>query len=123
MNHTFNLDDKFCDADDPKHSWYQTKIPGEIVEFFSTLFKIAKMWKLRHYYENDDDLGNSDAADNNYDSIPFEIAKIRSIFQILYYNVNNDRRKTPLNLMNEIEIYEKCKSRELITSFNQMYKS
>ena len=43
MNHTFNLDDKFCDADDPKHSWYQAKIPGEIVEFFSTLFKIANM--------------------------------------------------------------------------------
>ena len=48
MNHTFNLDDKFCDADDLKHSWYQTKIPDEIVGFFSTLFKILKMSILRY---------------------------------------------------------------------------
>ena len=46
-------------------------------------------------------------SDNNYDSIPFKIAKIGSIFQVLYYNVNNDRKKTSLHSMNAIEIYEK----------------
>ena len=92
-NHTFNLDNKFCDADDLKHSWYQTQIPDDIVGFFSTLFKIPKMPMLRYYYESDDDLDNSDATDNNYDSIPFKIAKIGSMFQILYYNVNNVHEK------------------------------
>ena len=94
-NHTCNLDDKFCDTDDLKHSWYETKIPDELVGIFSTLFKIPKMSILRHYYENDDDLDNSDATDNNYDSIPFKIAKIGSVFQILYYNVNNGRNSPP----------------------------
>ena len=34
INHTFNLDDKFCDADDLKHSWYETNILDEIFGFF-----------------------------------------------------------------------------------------
>ena len=45
--------------------------------------------------------------------------KIGSLFQILYYNLHNGRKTTPFHLMNSVEIYEKCKSRELITSFNK----
>ena len=37
----------------------------------------------------------------------------------MLFNLHNGRKRTPLHLMNSVEIYEKCKSRELITSFNK----
>ena len=36
----------------------------------------------------------------------------------MYYNLNDRRKKTILHVMNVSTIYEKCKSCELITSFN-----
>ena len=45
--------------------------------------------------------------------------KIGSPFQIMFYNLHNGNKRTPLHLMNVVEIYERCKSRELINSFNR----
>ena len=45
--------------------------------------------------------------------------KSGSLFQILYYNLHNGRKTNAFHLMNSVEIYDKCKSRELITSFNK----
>ena len=53
----------------------------------------SKSSVLPHFHENNDDLDQSDITDNSYDSIPFKIAKIGLIFQILHYNVNNGRKK------------------------------
>ena len=44
--------------------------------------------------------------------------KIKSLFQLIYYNIHNGKKKTPLHIMNSKAIYQKCKSRELLTSFN-----
>ena len=41
-----------------------------------------------------------------------------SLIQIMHYNINHERKKTSLHIMNASAIYEKCKSRELIISFN-----
>ena len=46
--------------------------------------------------------------------------KIKSLFQLIYYNIHNGKKKTPLHKMNSSGIYEKCKSRELLTSFNRL---
>ena len=45
--------------------------------------------------------------------------KILSLIQIMHYDINHGRKKTPLHIMNAGKIYEKCKSREPITSSNQ----
>ena len=45
--------------------------------------------------------------------------KIGSLFQIMFYNLHNGSKRTPLHIMNSVEIYERCKSKELITSFNR----
>ena len=45
--------------------------------------------------------------------------KIGSLFQIMFYNLRSGNKRTPLHVMNAAEIYERCKSRELITSFNR----
>ena len=47
MNHTFNLNEKFCDSDDLKHSWYLTKIPDEILGFLQLYSK----YQRRQYYD------------------------------------------------------------------------
>ena len=36
----------------------------------------------------------------------------------MFYNLHNGNKQTPLHVMNLVEIYERCKSREFITSFN-----
>ena len=45
--------------------------------------------------------------------------KIGWLFQVMFYNLHNGNKRTPLRVMNAVEIYERCKSRELITSFNR----
>ena len=45
--------------------------------------------------------------------------EIESLFQIIFYNLRNDKKRTPLYVMNAVEIYVQCKSRELITLFNR----
>ena len=47
MNHTFNLDDTFCDTDDLKHPWYLIKIPDEILGFLQLYSK----YQRRQYYD------------------------------------------------------------------------
>ena len=37
----------------------------------------------------------------------------------MFYNLHNGNKRTPLHVMNAVEIYERCESRELITSFNR----
>ena len=39
-------------------------------------------------------------------------------FQIMHHHATQGRQKTPMHVMNAHKIYEKCKSRELITAFN-----
>ena len=46
--------------------------------------------------------------------------KIKSLFQLIHYNIHNGKKKAPLHMMNSSAIYEKCKSRELLTSFNRL---
>ena len=111
----FKLQDRFCDAEELKQSWLNTKIPDELLTFFSELFDIKKT-KLIEEYHNEtvsDDVKN----DAKNDQFPRKYSKIGSSFQILYYDLHNGYKKTGLDIMNACEIYEKCKSKELITSF------
>ena len=44
--------------------------------------------------------------------------QIRSIYQMLFYIINNGRKRTPLHILNAEAIHHNCKSSTLITSFN-----
>ena len=46
--------------------------------------------------------------------------KIKSLFQLIYYNIHNGKKKLPLHIMSSSAIYEKCKSREPLTFFNRL---
>ena len=116
-NCDFELNDKFCGAVDLKESWDKTKIPESLLRFLGNVFNFDS--KL--YYEEE---GEKTDGENNFpkrkgNGIPVKKKmKMEVIFQILYYNIHNGSRRTPLNLMNSQVIHDKCKGRELITSMN-----
>ena len=45
--------------------------------------------------------------------------RIGSLFQIMFYSIHNDYHRTPVFIMNAVEVYEKCKTLELVISFNE----
>ena len=49
LNIDFGLQDKFCDAEELKLAWRTTKIPDELLVFFSELFNINKTTLLKDY--------------------------------------------------------------------------
>ena len=48
----------------------------------------------------------------------FLMARTKSLFHIMYHHVTKGRNKTPLHVKNVHAVYKRCRSRELITSFN-----
>ena len=49
-----------------------------------------------------------------------KITKLKALYQIMYYNIHKGWCRLPLRLMVAHNIYDKCKSQELITSLNQI---
>ena len=90
----FNLNNKFCDVEELRESWQTTKMPDEWMAFMCELFNIRKSTILHIYYSNDDIDVEVDRDDVNIDErISQKIAKLSSIFQILFYNINNAKTK------------------------------
>ena len=49
LNVDFGLHDKFCDVEELKLAWRTTKIPDNVLAFFSELFNIKKTMLLKDY--------------------------------------------------------------------------
>ena len=66
----------------------------------------------------------SDNDENEYSNetikSPKKVLRANSLFQTMFYIVNNGRKKTPLQVMQGHAIYEKSKSKELITANNNL---
>lgn len=48
-----------------------------------------------------------------------KVMKIKAIYQILYYNLYGGKEKTKLHLFIADSVYEKCKSKKVLTSMNR----
>ena len=70
---------------------------------------------LKDYYNEDDEIGKTETYENDV----LKSMKIGSLFQIMFYNLHSGNKQTPLHVINVLKIYERCKSREFITSFNR----
>ena len=136
----FGLNDSFCDCNDLKDSWSTTRMPETLVEFFSGLLKVSKADLIRpdetgfidstEDDELEDSMGVETENSNNEDEksdpiknkrkIKPKVILAQSLFQKLYYDVHRGRRKTPLQVMLAHNVYDKCKSEELITSLNHL---
>ena len=99
--------------------------------FFSTLFNLRLRNKLQGTDEGscanmDDENGNADIYQTDIDKRiesfleDQNFTKIHSMFQMLFYFVHRGQKKTPLTVMTGHTVYDKCKSRELITALNKI---
>ena len=113
----FDLNDRFCDANDLEESLNNTKIPEPILRFFATLFNFdqKKFYADRRTGEtNPENMNTFENCDISDD----KRRKMSSLFQIMFYIMHNGCKRTPLHVMNSEAIYDACKSATLITSFN-----
>ena len=114
----FNLDDSFCDAHDLSQSWRKTKIPDVLLTFFSVLMNRSRVKLIEDDCEIDECVNEYNLDDEENDKHQSSM-KVKSLFQIMYYHATHDRHKTPMHVMNAHTIYEKCRSKKLITTFNK----
>ena len=111
---TFDLKNKFCNAEGLKNSWNNTHMPHELIYFFSHLFNIPQSYFCNHQVNACDIEDDDDGPD-----LTRKVMKIKSLYQILYYNLLGGKKKAPLHLFIGHSVYEKCKSREVLTSLNK----
>ena len=127
----FNINNKFCDAEELAETWNNFNIPDEIIAFFSTLFNVnAASLKQnlplqqyeddKNYFNEINENGDNDDTATGSCKNKILMNKIKSVIQIIFYVLNQGKQKTPFHIMNANAIYEKYKSRQLITSFNQV---
>ena len=86
---TFSLKNKFCDAEELKNSWNNVRMPNELIYFFSHLFNIPQSY-LCNYQVNAYDMEDDDDVP---DVIKRKVMKIKSPYQILYYNLHSGKEK------------------------------
>ena len=119
----FGLDDKFGDAEELASSWNRCELPDILISFFATLFNIPQAILIKSFLDSDNIF---ECDDEDLDDAPFaspqtaSAVKVKSLYQMVYYILHNGKKKTPLHVMMEHHIYEKCKSREVITSLNRV---
>ena len=84
-------------------------MPHELTYFFTHLFNIPNPCACNYQVNG-----------NNIEGDGAKIMKIKSLYQISYYNLHSGKEKTPLHLFSVDSVYEKCKSREILTSLNKV---
>ena len=89
-------------------------MPHELIYFFSHLFNIPQSYFCNHQVNACDIEDDDDGPD-----LTRKVMKIKSLYQILYYNLLGGKKKAPLHLFIGHSVYEKCKSREVLTSLNK----
>ena len=97
--------------------------------FFAELFNISKTHLLKDINSDEIDkpdetfdkygFNQSSSSDKQSKNRHLKSIKIKSMVQILYYNIHSGRKLKAFHVMNSVQIYEACRSKELITSFNR----
>ena len=106
-------------------------MPDVLLTFFSTLLNLRLRNLLQGIDEGscanmDDENGNDDTDQTDMDERMesfFEnqnFTEIHAVFQMLFYFFHRRQKKTPLAMMTGQNVYDKCKSRELITALNKI---
>ena len=110
----FDLDDKFCDADDLETSWKKTNISVTFTTFFSALFNIKRSLMLAGPVFNETFLQSPDFVEDDIDTERknenIKFTKLISLYQIMFYIFHGRKKKNPLHMMTSYAIYDKCKS-------------
>lgn len=113
LKEDFELNDKFCDANELEKAYRDIAIPDEVAEVFSTLFD----FDVKCNYNDPDNSQHKNLDD--CDISDGKMRKILSVYQVMFYIVNNGRKRTPLHMLNSEAIYNACRSKTLISSLNR----
>ena len=123
---SYDLDDRFCDAQDIEKAWQQTALPDEWLTFFGILYNIPKsvMAKLDHVSmlleEFENDVDEEDEETNEKWVHKNKHSQLNCQFQMIYYHTHHGRKKTPLHTLLGQSAYGKTRSREIITTLNRI---
>ena len=101
------LNDKFCDASELEFAYNNIAIPSEIADFLSPLFDIEITSTARELPKLD---SGSDSS---------KMRKVLAVYQIMFFILNNGRKRTQLHMMNTESIHSVCRSKTLISSLNK----
>ena len=136
----FNLADKFCDANEIRQSWLNTCMPDDFLTLLSALFKIPRsrlldiklidMSDLLDMKENPttSDVGQEDENDVSENDLLSDIEwaaknqqlQLSCIFQTMFYIKYHGTKPTPLAAANGQFVYNKHKSKEMLSMLNKM---
>ncbi len=114
LHQDFDLQDRFCDANDLRKAMNSITIPDDVSLFLSTLLNVESSDILQGEEDNEDT--ESEAESHTLTS---KERKLLSLYQIMYYIIHNGKKRTPLHIMNAESIHTACRSRTLITKMNR----
>ena len=127
---SFGLDDSFCDAEDLRASLRDTRMPESLIEFLGAFLNISKadfqnQIETDNPFQSEEDYNEDNAHDDNStlsesSTIPNKLLKASSLFQCMFYMVNNGMKKCPYHVMLAHTIYDISKSSGLITACNHL---
>ena len=113
---TFNLKNTSCDAKNLKNSWNNVYMPHKLIYFSSYFFNIPQSYlcsyQLDPYNIKDDD--------DELDFAKRKVMKIKSLYQILYYNLHGEKKKRPFHLFTAHNVYKRHKSRQVLIALNKV---
>ena len=102
LSFDFELSDKFCDVGELKEAWENKSMPDEFLTFFAEIFNIKKTSLIPDTerdpeFSDDSDKEDDDKNIKQSQSEQLKILKIKSLFQIMYYNLHHGRQSTPFH--------------------------
>ena len=119
MEESFDLDGRFCDDDDDDDDDDDLETSWQKQKLFSNLINIQKSLILADSVFNETHLQLPDFVEDDIDTDRknenIKFTKQTSLYQIIYYILHARKKKTPFHMMTAHAIYDKCKSRELVT--------
>ena len=128
LGYDFGLKDSICDKAALHNAYHGAMLPEIFVTFMSNLLLIPKAKLMTDISNHDgtseaeDDEGDCQSDDNIVLGSKYnkKRLKVRSLFETMFNMVNNGEKKSPLVTMVGHTIYDKFRSKELITSFNHL---
>lgn len=114
----YDLQERFCDANDLKFSMKNNNVPKTILNnFFSELFSFKRGFSENKSNTDDQE---TEEIDEFHDMQDVQYLKINSIFQSMYYIFYKARKLTPLQTLISLRIHNLVKCKRTVTSFNHM---
>ena len=114
LEESFDLDDKFCVADDLETSWKKTKISDKFIAFFSPLLNIKKSLMLADPVSNETHLLLPDFVKDDIDTERknenIKFTKLMSLYQIILHILEAGKKKTHHHMITAHAIYGRCRA-------------